>query len=381
MSSEDLVEVDDSRSVIIDNGSGMCKAGFAGDETPCAYFPAIVGRPKFEKMMFSETKEMYIGEDAQAKRGVLRLEYPIEHGIITNWEDMEKIWEYCYFNELRTKPETHPTLVTEAPMNPKVNREKMTQIFFENFNVPSFYVAVQAVMALYSAGRTTGIVLDSGDGVTHNVPVFEGYSIPHAIMRIDIAGRDLTDYLQKILSEIGVNLTSSAGREIVKDIKEKICHVALNYNKELNEFNISSDKDIKYKLPDENVITIGDQQIRCPEVMFNPELIGREDAGIHELTFRSIMQSDVDVRKSLYENIVLSGGNTLFSGLPERLHQEIKLLAPPTMKIKVIAPPERKFSVWMGGSVISSLASFQSQWITRDEYEESGPGIVHRKCF
>ena len=369
-------------AVIIDNGSGMCKAGIAGDDAPRATFPSIVGRPKMPGIMVGmDQKDTYVGEEAQAKRGVLTLKYPIEHGIITNWDDMEKIWHHCFFNELRVTPEEHSAHLTEAPMNPKQNREKMTQILFETFNVPTFYVSIQAVLSLYASGRTTGIVLDSGDGVTHTVPIYEGYNLPHAIMRIDLAGRDMTDYLVKLLSEVGQSFASSAEREIVRDIKEKLCYVALDFESEMKTFAESSAMDKTYELPDGNTVTVGNQRFRCPEALFQPMKLGKEFAGVHELTFQSIMKCDVDVRKDLYGNIVLSGGTTMFPGIAERLNKEVVALAPSSMKIKVIAPPERKYSVWIGGSILSSLSTFQTMWITKAEYDESGPGIVHRKCF
>jgi actin len=204
---------EDTRNVVCDNGSGMVKAGFSGDDAPRVVFPSIVGRPKAsatQAMLGSTQKNNFVGDDAQARRGILTIAYPIEHGIVTNWDDMELIWHHTFYNELRIDPEKNNILLTEAPMNPKVNREKMTQIMFETFNVPGMYVGIQAVLSLYSAGRTTGVVLDSGDGVTHTVPIYEGFSMPHAIGRIDLAGRDLTEYMMKLLMEGGNSFSSSA---------------------------------------------------------------------------------------------------------------------------------------------------------------------------
>ncbi|XP_042637353.1 actin, aortic smooth muscle [Orycteropus afer afer] len=296
-----MCEEEDSTALVCDNGSGLCKAGFAGDDAPRAVFPSIVGRPRHQGVMVGMgQKDSYVGDEAQSKRGILTLKYPIEHGIITNWDDMEKIWHHSFYNELRVAPEEHPTLLTEAPLNPKANREKMTQ---------------------------------------------------------------------------------TAEREIVRDIKEKLCYVALDFENEMATAASSSSLEKSYELPDGQVITIGNERFRCPETLFQPSFIGMESAGIHETTYNSIMKCDIDIRKDLYANNVLSGGTTMYPGIADRMQKEITALAPSTMKIKIIAPPERKYSVWIGGSILASLSTFQQMWISKQEYDEAGPSIVHRKCF
>ncbi len=376
----------DKPAVVIDNGSGMIKAGIAGDEAPKVYFPSVVGIPRYKQIEGGDQKDTYIGEDAMAKRGLLTLQYPLEHGIVHDWDLMKKIWEHCYYDQLKADPEKHPVLLTEAALNPKANREKMIEIFFDDFKVPAFYVFTQAVLALYASGRTTGLVCDSGDGVTHIVVVYDGYSIKHAVKRLNIAGRNLTEYIQTHLAEDGYSFQSTAEGEIAKSIKEQLCYVAMDYNEELKAFEKTEsdpdkDKRKEFELPDGTKIKVGSLMIRTPECLFNPSMLGLDVPGIHKAIHECVQKSDIDLRRDLYQNITLSGGTTMFEFLQERLNKEITNLVPEGVKVKIIAPVERKFSIWIGGSVLSTLATFQSSWITSEEYNETGSSIVHRKCF
>ena len=378
-----MAEDGENQIVIIDNGSGMMKAGVAGEEAPSATFPSIVGRPKNASAMQGVTqKAEYIGDEAQQKRGVLNLKYPIANGIVSDWEDMEKVWHHTFYNELRVTPsEVQGVLVTEAPRNPKQNRERMLTAMFETFEVQNMYVAIQAVMSLYANGRSTGLVVDSGDGVTHTVPVFEGFSIPHAIEKMEIAGREITTYAQKLLLESGHSFTSTAELEIVKDIKEKLCFVAQDYDAERAAAESSSEKDQAYTLPDRSQITVkGTVRMQVPEFLFKPELNGKSCDSIHGLAWKSIAASDVDVRRDLLKNMILSGGTTMYEGIGDRLKTEVSSLAPPGSEIRIVATPDRKYAVWKGASTLASLSTFAASWISKAEYEEHGAAIVHRKC-
>eukprot|EP00276_Gloeochaete_wittrockiana_P016323 CAMPEP_0184351834 /NCGR_PEP_ID=MMETSP1089-20130417/54952_1 /TAXON_ID=38269 ORGANISM="Gloeochaete wittrockiana, Strain SAG46.84" /NCGR_SAMPLE_ID=MMETSP1089 /ASSEMBLY_ACC=CAM_ASM_000445 /LENGTH=367 /DNA_ID=CAMNT_0026685635 /DNA_START=101 /DNA_END=1204 /DNA_ORIENTATION=- len=365
---------DHEKAIVIDNGSGVVKAGIAGEEVPSVVFPSIIGEP-FVRNPKDPAK--YVGDEVAPLMGYVKVRYPLSHGKIDRWDDMEAIWENT-FKQLGKWPEAgRPVLLTEPPLNPLANREKMTEIMFETYKAPGLYIAIQAVLALYASGRTTGMVLDSGDGVTHTVPVYEGFSVQHAIRRLDIAGRDLTEYMQRLLMQRGYSFTTSAEFQLVREIKEKLCFVLPSRDHQPPKKTLKA----KYELPSGEDIFLEEERYQCPEPLFNPELIGKEAFGIHDMAYATVMRCDIDLRRDLFANVVLSGGTTIFSGLADRMTNELESLVPPATKVKVTAPPERKFSVWMGGSILADLMSFQRMIITKDEYYETGSQIVHRKCF
>jgi centractin len=274
---------------------------------------------------------------------------------------------------------------SEAPLNPRRNREKSAEIFFETFNVPALFISMQAVLSLYATGRTTGVVLDSGDGVTHAVPIYEGFALPFSIVRSDIAGRDVTRYLKLLLRKEGLIFNTTAEFEVVKSIKEKICYLTSNPQRALDEHSAGGGGDIEktsFILPDGSHVDISaGPRMRAPEILFRPDLIGYEFEGVHEVLVYSIMKSDLDLRKVFYQNIVLSGGSTLFKGFGDRLLNEVRKMAPKDLKIRISAPQERLYSTWIGGSILASLDTFKRMWVSRKEFDEEGQRAVHRKTF
>lgn len=330
--------------VIIHATSGLVQAGLAGDKTPRVTFGSLVN-----------------GRE------------PIEHGIVTNWTDWTTLIKRA-FTELGVSSQGATVLFTEAPLNLKANRERMTTIAFDTLGVSNMSVAIPALLASYAIQRTTCIVVESGFAVSHTVAIFEGYPLPHAIIRLDLAGFDLDRYMQKLLAGRGISVDLDTARQL----KEKLCYVALNYEQELerpvNELNASATVNGK-------TYTLGKERIQCPEALFQPALIGMESAGIHETTYNSIMKCDVDIRKDLYANTVLSGHTMMFPGQPERLKNEIAALAPPTMKINIIAPERREELAFLGGSILGAQDTFPQMLVTKAEYTAYGPTIIHRKCF
>eukprot|EP00924_Labyrinthula_sp_SR-Ha-C_P009324 snap_masked-scaffold_2-processed-gene-20.13-mRNA-1 protein AED:0.03 eAED:0.03 QI:0/-1/0/1/-1/1/1/0/378 len=376
-----LPDFDEIPPIVLDCGSYTCQVGYAGDDAPSAVFPTVIGKVRnLQPMIGLKEKQYYIGDEAQAKRGILSLKYPIKRGVVTDWDLMQRIWHHAFYTELRTDPSKHPIIVTEVPLNPKVNRSKTMELIFEVFKAPATYICIPAVLAFYSSGRGAGLILESGDGVTHVVPIYFGYTIPHAILRMNIGGRDVTDYLNRLLNQRGYTFNTSAEKEVVRSIKEESCFVSSDFEAELKN-NECFNSIISFELPDGNKINFGDESFIAPELLFQPRLIGREDKGIVEFIFESLMRCPIDIRRDFYYSIILTGGNTMFKGFADRVSKDLEALLPNNIYAKTVAPPERKYSTWIGGSIIASLSTFEYYWILRDEYDELGPDLLEEKCL
>lgn len=346
--------------------------------------PSIVGHPK-TKLLLGTGKDCYIGDEAIVNRGMLWLESPIVDGIIEKWDDMEQLWQHTFSTELRVSPEDHPVILTEVPHNPTSNREKMTQIMFETFHTPSFYVGNQQVFSLYASGETMGLVLDIGENMIHSVPIYEGHVIDHATIKLPFGGRDLIDFLTVMINERGYSYSLPSDLEIIRDLKEKLCYVALDYDEESFKAEKSGIFDVKYEISEFVSIVTGQERFKCPESLFQPKMIGKYCLSIQDAISTSICRCDNDIHQSMFDTVVLAGGTGLFAGIDERLTRELVNLAPTRMNVHVIAPTDgiyvRNVSAWIGGSILASLSSFQQGMITKKEYEEVGPRIVHQKCF
>eukprot|EP00792_Barthelona_sp_PAP020_P008643 TRINITY_DN3234_c0_g1_i1.p2 TRINITY_DN3234_c0_g1~~TRINITY_DN3234_c0_g1_i1.p2 ORF type:complete len:393 (+),score=120.98 TRINITY_DN3234_c0_g1_i1:36-1181(+) len=371
--------------IVLDNGSGQIKAGFALEDTPTCVFPSIVGRPKASQDdvipgSAADADTLYIGDRALASSGILKISYPIESGIVTNWQDMQAVWKYTFDNQLRVDPGNYKVLLTEAPRNPRQNRQQMVEIMFDEFQVDSCYVQTQAILALYSQGLVTGCIFDSGDGVSHTIPIYEGFILNQAIMRLNLAGRSITNYLKELLMEENWHAETSSQLQHVRRMKEQHAYVALDYEEELKKAESSSELKEEYELPDGSVVSMNKCRFCCAEALFKPHLVHKEDVGIHEQIFQAIGRTEFDIRPALYKNIILSGGTTMFKNIEVRLEREITNLAPASAKVRVDAPRDRRFAVWLGGAVMAGLESFNNSWITKADFEECGPSIVAAKC-
>ena len=347
-------------------------------------------------------KQIMIGDEIIGFRSLLDLSYPVSEGVITDEEDLYRLWDYTLTQKLEIEdPSDRKVIVTEAPLNPLSNKLKIMEILFEKIGVGAINIEPQAKCSLFAEGIDTGIVLDSGDGVTHCIPVSDGAILKHNIERMDIAGRHITEYLVRLLQKKGYAFNSSADFDFVRELKEKYCFVSNDIESDRKLERQTTYYNSYHLLPDETRIRISDEKFEAPEILFNPSLIGKEYDGIPIMMMKSINKCPIDCRPGLYAGIVLSGANTLFPGFASRIENEIKKLYKQTalkltkdkrikININVIDSPKRKYSVFIGASIIANhynSADNEDYWITRDEWlecEDSGnytkENLIKNKC-
>lgn len=363
-----------NQPVVIDNGSAVVKAGFCGEEKPRCMEYSLIGDANYNKIMVGGLEcDSFVGNKAQRLRGLLKLKHPMERGVVSDWDDMELLWSHILFDSLQlTSGMEHPLLITEAPLNPESNKEKMLEVFFETFNIPAICVSIPGVLSLYASGRTTGCVVDCGEGYCSSVPVCEGYTLASSIKRINLGGIDVTEQLQfQLRKESGVWLFSSGERELVRTMKEKSCYVSLNQLMDEEKFTFEPGKmNTNFKLPDGNMLTLSKSRFRAPEILFQPQIIASEEPSLPEMCLQSILSVDVELRPRLMSSITLSGGTTMFRGFGDRFLQELQISTCKKSNIRILAPPERKYTAWIGGSMLAGLTTFRKMLATKSDWRE-----------
>lgn len=370
---------DESSNIVLDIGSQNVVAGFAGDDAPRAVFPSVVGRPKYNRGMVGiGSKDCHVGDEAVSKRGIETLKYPIENGVIMNYDDYSKLLHHTYYNELRIAPEEHGMIFSVPLFTSSSQLQKVAQILFEEFAVPGLAGVNSQALSTYSSGLGTACIVEIGHGLTQISSIYQGVFIAEGAYRGEVAGAAISKYMERmVLEQLQTRSLDTAGvQHQIDDLKIKSCYVAVDYEQELQDFATSTAKYLSYGFSDERQLQIGNARIRAPEVLFKPALIGSEELPLSHLIFRSIMKSPMDIRKDLFNNIVLSGGCTLLPGLADRLKAELTNLAPANTRIRIVAPPERRYSTWIGGSIYGSLSSCWPTMFGKEQYDEYGPSHV-----
>jgi len=400
-------------AVVIDNGTGYTKMGYAGNSEPSYIIPTMIatnqnsttsGRGGTSEGV--EDLNFHIGDEAIANSRSFSVYYPVRHGLVDNWTHMEQYWQHCIFKYLRAEPEDHYFLLTEPPLNPPENREYTAEIMFETFNVPGLYIAVQAVLALAASWTSkqvtertlTGTVIDSGDGVTHVIPVAEGYVIGSSIKHIPLAGRDITAFVQQLQRERGEKIPPADSLEVAKRIKETYSYVCPDIVKEFTKYDKDPAKWFKQykgvnainKQP--YSVDVGYERFLGPELFYNPEIFSSDFLTPLPAVVDAVIQSSpIDVRRGLYKNIVLSGGSTMFKDFGKRLNRDLKRTVDWRIKrseelsggrikavplaVKVITHHMQRYAVWFGGSMLASTPEFYNVCHTKQQYDEVGPSI------
>ena len=392
-----LNEEEDERKIVLDNGTDLCRIGFANADAPRAVFPPCLSDGGVGSGHDDGAGVSGVGGDGGdgirvGYQSTYPKHYPMERGIITNWEAMEKVWHHAFHNELRVAPQNYKLLISDRLFSPKCQREKTLEIMMEKFEVGGFMVTSSALLALYSNGRDSGVVVESGAGVTTALPIQDSCVIAHAVQRCDMGGRDVTDHLVGMLKRRGYSFATQSEWDLVNKMKEKMCFVAPDVEWSNEKLNNGEYEAKSFQLPDGSSIILGHEMFKAPEILFDPSQLQHTAttsrrstnclSGIPEMIKKCVSSCESDgARAILCSSILISGGNSMIRGFNERIFPTVHNMFPEQMRVRTICTPERRFSTWIGGAILASLShNNNNTWIDREDYDEYGPSVVHRLC-
>lgn len=370
-----LKAVKETRAVVVDIGTCYFKCGFAGDPWPSCIVSSTVGKPMREDG--SSQKETFVGRALQNSCVPLTLINPVRHGTVVDWNCVQDTLECIFQKEMKIQPEDHAVLVSVPPLCSITDKKRYAEMMFEGLHMPAIHVAYQSCLSMYSYGKTSALVVEIGHGASHVVPIYEGYVLRSITGRVDYAGLDITRYLMKLLNESG-NTFTEYQLNVVQALKEKCCYTSLDLTQDLSL--PVQKQQMDYELPDGHLVTVGKERFLCAEALFKPALIGSQQPGLSQLTLTCLEKCDADTRKKMVANVLLCGGSTMMQGFADRFQRELASMCPSDHLITA-ASPQRMSSVWIGGSILASLHSFQDLWVYRSEYEECGASCIFKKCF
>lgn len=420
---------DEVGALVFDIGSYTVRAGYAGEDCPKVDFPTAIGmvveRDDGSTLMEIDGDKgkqggptYYIDTNAlRVPRENMEAISPLKNGMVEDWESFQAILDHTYKMHVKSEPSLHPVLMSEAPWNTRAKREKLTELMFEHYNIPAFFLCKTAVLTAFANGRSTGLILDSGATHTTAIPVHDGYVLQQGIVKSPLAGDFITMQCRELFQEMNIELIPPymiASKEPVREgspanwkRKEKLPQVTRSWhnymcNCVIQDFQASvlqvSDSTydeqvaaqmptVHYEFPNGYNCDFGAERLKIPEGLFDPSnvkgLSGNTMLGVSHVVTTSVGMCDIDIRPGLYGSVIVAGGNTLIQSFTDRLNRELSQKTPPSMRLKLIAnntTVERRFSSWIGGSILASLGTFQQMWISKQEYEEGGKQCVERKC-
>ena len=366
--------------VIFDIGSSNFRVGYAGEETPRKVFRNAVSHRKYPiAITTGAISDTYIDDSDVLKSGALTLSWPVHHGIIKNWDDFEKVLSYGV-RSVKVQMEEHPCLVCTSPVSDVKQKQKLAEIFLETFYVPSILYQPTDALSLLAYKKKTGLVVESGEGLTTISAFVDGYKQVFASRSVRVGGRSVTAYLlEKIRDD---KLTGATGWTVAEEIKEKYCYVPMEYASEIKEAKAGK-LNMELRMPNGTLKVIGPERIKVGDFLFRPRIWGLQSEGIHELATQAIRRTKLDVRDKIWDSIVLAGGNTLMNGFVERFKHEMEKVKPEGVTVNVLASEDRENAAFLGASFVAGMPSFAHISITREAYEEAGMDslqFIEQRC-